>query len=192
MTSTPRSSATLAFAFTVFVLASSANAQPSAAPATDASSTLDLEAHALPEAAAGPRADLPEPTASSRAVPWNAKRANRGAFLAGFGTGLAIVSVPFAVGFGRSGACYSREPSYSVAARYWGSVAAGLGGAMAITGSGLLFSQRRSARVAHREPQRGGLHAPGWGALGFVLGILASGALVIAPSSAEVLDCISS
>ena len=182
MTPIPCSRSWLAFAFACAVLAFSSGAKAQGP-------TLDLEAHALPDEGVGPRV---EPTAPSRAVPWNAKRANRGAFLAGFGTGLAIVSVPFAVGFGRSGACYSREPSYSVAARYWGSVAAGLGGAMAITGSGLLFSQRRSARVAHREPQRGGLHAPGWGALGFVLGILASGALVIAPSSAEVLDCISS
>lgn len=189
MTSTPRSSATLAFAFTVFVLASSANAQPSAAPATDASSTLDLEAHALPEAGAGPRVEVPAPTTASRAVPWNAKRANRGAFLLGFGTATAAVSLITASVWGRSGVCVDRDPDYGRSARYWGSVAAGFGGALAITGGGLLFSQPRSVRHAHRDPYARGLHTPGKATIGVLLGLFLSGALVMVPSAMERIAC---
>lgn len=185
MTPTSRSRSWLSVAFACAVLAFSSGAKAQA-------STLDLEAHALPEAGAGPRVEVPAPTAASRAVPWNAKRANRGAFLAGFGAGTALVSTTAAVAFGRSDWCYDRDPSYPRIGRYWGSVAAGLGGAIAITGMGLLFSQRRSVRVAHRAPNEPGIHTPGKGALGFALGILASGVLVLIPSSIEGVVCTNS
>ncbi len=176
----------IVFAIAILLLASSANAQPSSDSANDVSSTLDLEAHALPDEGAGPRVEAPAP---SRAVPWNAKRANRGAFLAGFGAGTALVSLITASVWGRSGVCVDRDPDYGRSARYWGSVAAGFGGALAITGGGLLFSQPRSVRHAHRDPYARGLHTPGKATIGVLLGLFLSGALVMVPSAMERIAC---
>lgn len=177
----------LVLVLVVLATATQASAQTTTSSVEEASAALDLEAHVLPEPGAGPRV---EPNAPSQAVPWNAKRANRGAFLLGFGTATAAISLVTASVWGRSGVCTETEADYGRSARYWGSTVAGLGGALAITGAGLLFSQPRAVRRAHRDPYARGLHTPGKAAIGVLLGLFVSGALVMVPSSVEWLSCI--